>query len=173
VAAFLPVLARLLGELGLARDDSDGCYFGLATEEGKPIKKPWRVMTNGNAIWQALSGQMCPKAADHRRHQPCEGKCTDNKARRSSCQPKDEHRRRQAIGRQVRPTSDGLGSAPTMPCVDEQHRSHIRLPLFNAFVRKLLKKSEVADKTAAKAALFKELEGLRHQGAWGDDCVRE
>ena len=34
-------------------------------------------------------------------------------------------------------------------------------------------REQVADKTAAKAALFKELQGLRHQGAWGDDCVRE
>jgi len=56
-----PRVTRLIAELGLARADFDGCFFGLATEHGVPIKKPWRVMTNDNLIWKALDEKKCLK----------------------------------------------------------------------------------------------------------------
>ena len=39
--------------------DFDGCRFGVRDEKGRPLKKPWRLMTTSNDIVEAFKGMHC------------------------------------------------------------------------------------------------------------------
>ncbi len=52
----------------------DGCAFKLTGDDGKPIKKPWLIMTTNPAINQRLSQFVCK--CKIKRHCPCQGKET-------------------------------------------------------------------------------------------------
>ena len=49
----------------------DGCRFGLTDRRGRPVKKPWVVMTSNRTLAAGLDGFLCqcPRGA----HAPCEG----------------------------------------------------------------------------------------------------
>ena len=55
----------------------DGCAFGLLSSsgvnKGKPIKKPWMLMTDCPSLVQSFSGKGCPGPETHVEHAPSQG----------------------------------------------------------------------------------------------------
>ena len=39
--------------------DFDGCRFGVCDDKGRPLKKPWRLMTTSKDIVEAFPGLLC------------------------------------------------------------------------------------------------------------------
>jgi len=49
----------------------DGCRFGLTDRHGRPVKKPWAVMTSNRTLAAGLDGFLCQ--CSRGAHAPCEG----------------------------------------------------------------------------------------------------
>jgi hypothetical protein len=66
----LPRVDQFVRRYGLSTVEFDGCAFGLRScikrEEGKFLRKPWRIVTNIPAVQEALKGHKCPGiSTDH------------------------------------------------------------------------------------------------------------
>ena len=57
----------------------DGCYFGMKDDEGNPILKSWRVVTNDLRLAHSLNQRKC-KHAPGFRHSQVQGKYADKTA---------------------------------------------------------------------------------------------
>ena len=70
---------KLIQNLGLSAVSFDGCMLGLkSVVDGKPIRKPWRILTNSEEIIKQFNGLKCN---GHPEHRPCAGvdtKATEN-----------------------------------------------------------------------------------------------
>jgi hypothetical protein len=68
----IPKVERFIRKHRLTTAEFDGCAFGLRSsikrEEGKYLKKPWRIVTNIPAIQEALAGRLCPGTSDTHVH---------------------------------------------------------------------------------------------------------
>ena len=53
--------------LQMTEADFDGCQLGMQSDEGVPVKKPWRVATNDVELHKALAGRRCPGAHCHQK----------------------------------------------------------------------------------------------------------
>lgn len=104
----------------------DGCAFGLRSKSGKPIKKPWRVLSSSKRIIEACQDKIC--SCDHE-HERCAGAET---ARSAMYPPQMAHLITQAFY----PSKCAQQHAPAMPCQPlstepqehreiEQHFKHI------------------------------------------------
>ena len=49
----------------------DGCRFGLKSKRGKPIKKPWIIVTSSRSLAAGLDGNLCKCPPNS--HDPCGG----------------------------------------------------------------------------------------------------
>ena len=52
----LPELQQFIARHGLYVVRIDGCTVGVADKNGKPILKPWRIITNSKAVADGLQG---------------------------------------------------------------------------------------------------------------------
>ena len=72
-------MRKLIQDLGLSAVSFDGCMLGLKSiVDGKPIRKPWMILTNSNEIVDQFNGLKCK---GHPEHRPCAGvdtKATEN-----------------------------------------------------------------------------------------------
>ena len=66
----LPMVQRLLIRYGMKLYDFDGCAVGLKSSSGLPIRKPWTVATNHEALGNRLAQFRCKCTV---KHQPGRG----------------------------------------------------------------------------------------------------
>ena len=66
----LPMVQRVLSKHGMKLYDFDGCAVGLKSTTGSPIRKPWTVATNHEALGRRLSQFQCKCTV---KHQPGRG----------------------------------------------------------------------------------------------------
>jgi hypothetical protein len=69
-----PTVERIMKSLNLQELRIDGCQLGVQTPDGKPILKPWKIMTDSEGLRQALWDKRCPR--DHQ-HEQCAGSYTE------------------------------------------------------------------------------------------------
>ena len=53
-------------------DNFDGCAVGLRSKAGNPIKKPWRVRTTSQRIYDAFHNKVCSCTHEHERYEGAE-----------------------------------------------------------------------------------------------------
>ena len=66
-------LMDMIVDCRLTAVDFDGCMLGTCDDQGRPIKKPWRIVTSSPSLVEHLSKFKC--CGTHS-HVPCEGKYT-------------------------------------------------------------------------------------------------
>jgi len=75
----LTKVIKLIKDLQLKAVSFDGCMLGLKSiVDGKPIRKPWKILTNSPEIIKQFDGLKC---SGHTEHRPCAGidtKVTEN-----------------------------------------------------------------------------------------------
>ena len=60
----LPMISKFCESHGLTEHLVDGCMVGIQEEEGNPLKKTWRIMSNVS-LSEQLSGLRCDKSHEH------------------------------------------------------------------------------------------------------------
>ena len=51
--------------LGMVMVECHGCAFGVVDKNGKPLKKPFYIVTNDKVLADALRSHRCPGCAEH------------------------------------------------------------------------------------------------------------
>ena len=60
------MVQRLLNRYGMKLYDFDGCAVGLKSSSGLPIRKPWTVATNHEALGNRLAQFRCETSTRQR-----------------------------------------------------------------------------------------------------------
>ena len=68
-----PRVKKFHDEFDLVIAEFDGCAFGLKSDNGKPIKEPWRIATNMPTLFVAVNARVCDGLHEH---DPCAGSNT-------------------------------------------------------------------------------------------------
>ena len=63
-----PIVQQFIEEFHLKPVDFDGCALGLVSTTGKPLYKPWRILTDNQDVVDALSNRRMHTRPRARRH---------------------------------------------------------------------------------------------------------
>ena len=75
----LPKVRKLIQNLGLKAVSFDGCMLGLkSVVDGKPIRKPWKILTNREEIIKQFDGLKCNGHPEHRPRAGVDTEATEN-----------------------------------------------------------------------------------------------
>ena len=175
------VLLNWIAERQLLSSVFPGCAVGVTAKDGKPAKKPWRVVTSCRRLAANLSNLRCT----HSEHAPLEGQWT----RKSAFYPEPlcclmlQSLFPYAINQHVcslpcvpfrqhhhRPKSVlGYPCVPLDILMSEMGCNEITTP---AYVHKLLDRDVWKGRPEVQAAIDSEKEGLLGNGTWLEDRIR-
>ena len=171
----LPCLQEWILERNLRSATFDGCAVGVEAD-GKPAKKPWRVVSSSSRLVENLAAQKCT----HTRHEPLQGKWTRMSAfypRKLSeimvrlptgtCAPchvlrEFQHPHRQKL----------VAGYPFVPLDVAMSHVGCKELVTPAYVHRLLDRSEWKDRPEVLEATNSEKQGVLTNGTWDESKIR-
>ena len=171
---------NLADKHSLNRVTFHGCAAELKAKDGRPIKKPWALMTSSSNMCDAMSIFQCPGAKAHPSHAPCAGSDTKRTEEYTDVMTKAVHAAIELDAIAYHAPSAAMTTvvdhAPETEdhTMQDGHRPRIQTPMWCSMVTKTLPRSDPLCRSAeAKQALHAELSDIRAQSVWDEDHPME